>query len=85
MFGKWCRPNYNSFIATFCHNIANDIDIAINDRSALVTLVYIDDICNELLTILGGNRESGYHKVKPVYSKTVGKLQISFVSSKIAG
>lgn len=74
VFGKWCRPNYNSFIATFCHNIANDIDIAINDRSALVTLVYIDDICNELLTILGGNRESGYHKVKPVYSKTVGEV-----------
>ncbi len=43
VFGKWCRPNYNSFIATFCHRIANDETITINDPSAVVDLVYIDD------------------------------------------
>ncbi|AMO82654.1 UDP-2-acetamido-2,6-beta-L-arabino-hexul-4-ose reductase [Obesumbacterium proteus] len=74
VFGKWCRPNYNSFIATFCHNIANDIDITVNDSSAPVNLVYIDDVCNELLGLLSGVRTSGHQKVLPEYQITVGEV-----------
>ena len=52
VFGKWCRPNYNSFVATFCHNTVHDIEITIHDPAAAVTLVYIDDVCNELISLL---------------------------------
>jgi UDP-2-acetamido-2,6-beta-L-arabino-hexul-4-ose reductase len=44
VFGKWCRPNYNSAVATFCHNVAHDLPIQVNDRSVNMTLVYIDDV-----------------------------------------
>lgn len=74
VFGKWCKPNYNSFIATFCHNIANNIDITINDPSTSVTLIYIDDLCNELLKLLCLNKESGYQKIVPEYVTTVGNV-----------
>ena len=49
VFGKWCRPNYNSAVATFCHNIAHDLPIQVNDRSTLMRLVYIDDVVEELM------------------------------------
>ena len=52
MFGKWCRPNYNSAVATFCHNIANDLPIQINDRSTELELVYIDDLVDEMICAL---------------------------------
>ena len=54
VFGKWCRPNYNSAVATFCNNIANDLPIQVNDRSTLLELVYIDDIISEMLDALEG-------------------------------
>lgn len=54
LFGKWCRPNYNSAVATFCSNIANDFPIQINDRSAELELLYIDDLIEELLSALNG-------------------------------
>lgn len=54
VFGKWCRPNYNSAVATFCNNIANDLPIQVNDRSTLLELVYIDDIVYEMLDALEG-------------------------------
>lgn len=73
VFGKWCRPNYNSFVATFCHNIASGQDIQVNDPKAAVTLVYIDDVCSELLSLLD-NRESGYCEVKTQYQTTVGDV-----------
>ncbi|CNI54364.1 UDP-2-acetamido-2,6-beta-L-arabino-hexul-4-ose reductase [Yersinia ruckeri] len=74
VFGKWCRPNYNSFVATFCHNIINDIPITINDPGAAVTLVYIDDVCMALLSLLDGSVESGWQYVAPEYSTTVGEV-----------
>lgn len=74
VFGKWCRPNYNSFVATFCHNIVNDLDITVNDPAAKVTLVYIDDLCKELISLLDGSSDSGYRKVKPEYHSTVGEV-----------
>ena len=54
LFGKWCRPNYNSAVATFCNNIANDLPITVNDRSVLLELLYIDDLVNEMLDALEG-------------------------------
>ncbi len=54
VFGKWCRPNYNSAVATFCNNIANDLPIQVNDRSTLLELVYVDDIVTEMLDALEG-------------------------------
>ena len=54
VFGKWCRPNYNSAVATFCHNIANGLPITVNDRNHPMTLVYIDDVVAELLAALSG-------------------------------
>ena len=55
VFGKWCRPNYNSAVATFCNNIANDLPITVNDPSVQLELVYIDDIVDEMLLALEGN------------------------------
>lgn len=55
LFGKWCKPNYNSVIATFCHNIANDLEITVNDPNVELELVYIDDLINELIEALNGN------------------------------
>lgn len=74
VFGKWCRPNYNSFVATFCHNIVNDIEINIHDPSAAVTLVYIDDVCQALIALLDGNSESGVKSVPVEYKTTVGEV-----------
>ena len=55
LFGKWCRPNYNSAIATFCHNIAHDLPIQVNDRSVEMELLYIDDLVDEMMGALVGN------------------------------
>lgn len=54
LFGKWCRPNYNSAIATFCNNIANDLPIQVNDRSVEMELLYIDDLVDEMIAALAG-------------------------------
>ena len=55
LFGKWCRPNYNSAVATFCNNIANDLPIQVNDRSVEMELLYIDDLVDEMIAALMGN------------------------------
>ena len=55
LFGKWCRPNYNSAVATFCNNIANDLPIQVNDRSVEMELLYIDDLVDEMISALKGN------------------------------
>ena len=54
LFGKWCRPNYNSAVATFCNNIANDLPITVNDRSVQLELLYIDDLVDEMIAALQG-------------------------------
>ena len=54
LFGKWCRPNYNSAVATFCNNIANDLPIQVNDRNTLLELLYIDDLVDEMVAALKG-------------------------------
>ena len=55
LFGKWCRPNYNSAVATFCNNIANDLPIQVNDRTVEMELLYIDDLVDEMIAALNGN------------------------------
>ena len=55
LFGKWCRPNYNSAVATFCHNMANGLPITVNDRSTVLELLYIDDLVDEMIDALTGN------------------------------
>ena len=55
LFGKWCRPNYNSVVATFCNNIANDLEIIVNDRATELELLYIDDLVNEMFNLLENN------------------------------
>lgn len=57
LFGKWCRPNYNSAIATFCFNIANDLPIQVNDRSTELELLYIDDLVDEMIAVLEGKEQ----------------------------
>ena len=54
LFGKWCRPNYNSAVATFCHNIARDLPVTVNDRSTRLELVYVDDLVDEMVAALKG-------------------------------
>lgn len=55
VFGKWCRPNYNSAVATFCNNIANDLPIQVNDPGVVMNLVYVDDVVDELIGALTGD------------------------------
>ncbi len=76
VFGKWCRPNYNSAIATFCHNIAHDLPIIVNDPKIVLNLVYIDDLVNELINALEGkeNRVGDFCEVPVVYTVTLGKI-----------
>lgn len=77
VFGKWCRPNYNSVVATFCYNISRNLPIEISDESKRVELVYIDDVVKEFVSILQGGADSGgdrYRSVFPVYSLTLGEL-----------
>ena len=74
VFGKWARPNYNSAVATFCHNIARDLPIQVNDPAAPVSLVYIDDVVETLVEVIEGRLGEGADAVKPVYHTTVGDL-----------
>jgi len=67
LFGKWCRPNYNSAVATFCHNLANDLPITVNDPSVELELLYIDDLVEEMLCALEGKaHRCDYEGLEPV-------------------
>lgn len=77
LFGKWCKPNYNSAVATFCNNIANNLPIQVNDRNTELDLVYIDDLVEELLRAVNGNEtkdEKGYCYVPEVHHVTLGEI-----------
>ena len=68
LYGKWCRPNYNSAIATFCNNIANDLPITVNDRATELELLYIDDLVEEMLDALEGKpHRCDYDGLTPVF------------------
>ncbi|NVZ25739.1 SDR family oxidoreductase [Pseudomonas gingeri] len=75
VFGKWSRPNYNSAVATFCHNIARDLPIQINDPNARINLVYIDDVIRSFVALMDGERRgTSFVSVEPQYTITVGEL-----------
>lgn len=74
VFGKWCKPNYNSFIATFCHNISREIPIEISNKNSKVNLVYIDDVCSSFISLIQSNKEKGYLRVSNEYETTVGQV-----------
>ncbi len=70
LFGKWCRPNYNSAVATFCNNIANDLPITVNDRATELELLYIDDLVEEMLDALEDKEHHCvYDGLNPVYNE----------------
>ena len=77
VFGKWCRPNYNSAAATFCYNIAHGLDITIRDREYVVHYNYVEDIVDEFIRVIKGENKTGHKKplsVSPVYDCSLGKL-----------
>jgi UDP-2-acetamido-2,6-beta-L-arabino-hexul-4-ose reductase len=75
VFGKWCRPNYNSVVATFCHNIARDLPIKIDDEERRLNLVFIDDVVRAFKGIIFGDGEAGpFSQVQPIYEIAVGEL-----------
>jgi len=76
VFGKWCRPNYNSAVATFCNNIANDLPIQVNNRETELTLVYIDDIVDEMINALqeNENRDGDFCYVPITHKATLGQI-----------
>lgn len=87
IFGKWSRPNYNSVVATFCHNIARNLPIKINDEHAKILLIYVDDVIKEMVHCLQGNVTTvdGILRVLPEYDITVGQLATliqSFANSR---
>lgn len=77
LFGKWCRPNYNSVVATFCHNIANGLPIRIDNPSSELKLAYIDDVVAEIIAAIDGVGhvdEDGFAYVQRTFSVTLGEL-----------
>ena len=78
VFGKWCRPNYNSVVATFCNNIANGLEITINDPKASLSLVYVDDVVNEFIKTMKGDatpaNSDGFYTIPRQFSTTLQEL-----------
>lgn len=76
LFGKWCRPNYNSVIATWCNSVAHNEEIRVDDPSKQLTLAYIDDVCNELIKCLDDKEtKDGEYCIVPItYTKTLGEI-----------
>ena len=83
VFGKWCKPNYNSVVATFCHNIANDKNIKINDKLCEISLVYVDDVINNFISTIK-NPKAGLSlpQITPLYSISLGQLANKIYSFK---
>ena len=76
VFGKWCRPNYNSAVATFCHNIANELPVQVNDPEVIMNLVYIDDIMASFINKLknGTAKEENFETVDPTHTIQLGDI-----------
>ena len=76
LFGKWCKPNYNSVTATWCYNIANNLDIQVNDPNVILPLCYIDDVINEIIECIkgNGNFNGEYYEVNPIYQVSLEYL-----------
>ena len=75
LFGKWCRPNYNSVVATFCNNIANGLPIRVDDESKLLHLAYADDVVDEIIACITGEREPGTElTIGTAYDRSLGTI-----------
>ena len=76
VFGKWCKPNYNSAVATFCHNIARDLEITVNDPKVVMNLVYIDDVVKEFIDALEDNAhiENKFGYIPTIHTITLGEI-----------
>ena len=74
VFGKWCRPHYNSGVATFCHSLTRGLPVTVNDPTAPLHLVYIDDVVAAFIGLLTAPAEGGLKEVVPVYATTVGEV-----------
>ena len=78
VFGKWCKPNYNSVVATFCYNISRGMPVIVNDEDALVTLVYIDDVIARFIQLMDNknfvSNTGGFESISPCYTVSVGYL-----------
>ena len=89
VFGKWCRPNYNSVIATWCYNISHDLEVQINKEAPAIEFVYIDDVCSNLISMLKvEGKDFNIHYVSPSYKELlvdIYDLLISFKESKEIG
>jgi len=84
LFGKWCRPNYNSAVATFCNNIASDLPITVNDPSVELELLYIDDLVDEMLSLLSGKpHRCEFDGVRTVFSEN-GRYCAAPVTHRVA-
>ncbi|MBR3128863.1 MAG: capsular polysaccharide biosynthesis protein CapF [Solobacterium sp.] len=83
LFGKWCRPNYNSAVATFCHNIAHDLPITVNDPATELELVYIDDLVEEMLDALEGKEHRCLFEGTAAIPRKDGKYCYVPVSHKV--
>lgn len=84
VFGKWCRPNYNSVVATFCYNVSHGLDIKVNDPDVRMNLVYIDDVVNEFISCIdqGSEAVSEYVEISQSYQTTVGEVARAIMSFK---
>lgn len=84
IFGKWCKPNYNSVVATFCYNIAREIPIKIDNTKTILKLVYIDDVLNSLISTLYESGNDIYKVVKPEYSINLEELASQIKAFKLS-
>lgn len=79
LFGKWCKPNYNSVIATWCYNIARNLDVQVDDETVELSLCYIDDVVDEILNCISGkptfDKEKGYYTVLPIHRVSLGTIR----------
>ena len=81
VFGKWCRPNYNSVVATICHSIVNDNTYSLNKENPSLSLVYIDDVCKEFIKCISDNRKidkNNYYEISNIYNIKLFDLEKNF-------
>ena len=85
VFGKWCRPNYNSVVATYCYNLARDLPVRIDDPNAILTLVYVDDVIEDIISVLrGASKGLDRRDIAPAYSITLEELSAQIERFKVS-
>lgn len=82
LYGKWSRPNYNSVVATWCHNISRSLDVVIDNPDAEIELCYIDDVVDAIVSKLNGTEDSGYYEVEPTDVTSLQNLYDTILSFK---